>query len=130
MQTSCWQAAAAQLPGQQLAACRHWLPRTHDATHCIYHAIIAIARWKSHCGKQLGTREKASSGAIRDVDAPACSLHNHRLPCSHSPSMSAGMRTPAAQPPLSKFWSRGSEARTSFSLEDETSCHKNATSSD
>ena len=42
--------------------------------------------------------------------------------------MSAGMRTPAAQPPLSKFWSRGSEARTSFSLEDETSCRKTATS--
>ena len=96
MQTSCFQAAAAQLPGQQLAACRHWLPRTHIANHCINHAIIAIARWKSHCGKQLGTREKASSAAIRDVDAPACSLHNHRLLCGHSPSMSAAMRTPVA----------------------------------
>ena len=59
MQTSCWQAAAAQLPSQQLAACRHWLPRTHDATHCINHAIIAIARWKSHCVKQRGTAEKS-----------------------------------------------------------------------
>ena len=128
-QTNCWQAGAALLPGQQLAAlfdfgCHAHMTRLSAQNNAI---SAMCTQQSSHCSKQLGTPEQVSSGAIRDVVVAANGFDNRRLSCLRLIARERKKVHARGAAAFSQILPRGSEWRTSFSLEEESSRHETAT---